>query len=57
MLTFVVTGGRDEIAPPGMVAPLLSGWNPEARMEIIPEADHFYGGCLDRLQTLLSDQL
>jgi len=57
MLTFVVTGGRDEIAPPGMVAPLIAGWNPEARMEIIPEADHFYGGCLDRLRDLISDQL
>lgn len=57
MLTFVVTGGRDEIAPPGMVAPLITGWNPEARMEIIPEADHFYGGCLDRLRALVSDQL
>jgi len=57
MLTFVVTGGRDEIAPPGMVVPLIAGWNPEARMEIIPEADHFYGGCLDRLRDLISDQL
>jgi len=57
MLTFVVTGGRDEIAPPGMVAPLITGWNPEARMEIIPEADHFYSGCLDRLGDLISNQL
>jgi len=57
MLTFVVTGGRDEIAPPAMVAPLITGWNPAARMEIIPDADHFYGGCLDRLRALVSDQL
>jgi len=75
MLTFVVTGGRDEIAPPGgrdeiappggrdeiappgIVAPLITGWNPEARMEIIPEADHFYSGCLDRLGDLISNQL
>jgi len=56
-LTFVMTGGRDEIAPPGMVAPLMTSWNPEARMEIIPDADHFYGGCLDRLHALVSDQL
>jgi alpha/beta superfamily hydrolase len=56
-LTFVVTGGRDEIAPPDRVAPLLPVWNPTAKMEIIPEADHFYGGCLDRLTALVSAQL
>ena len=43
-LRLVVTGGRDDIAPPGLVEPLLAGWNPAAEMDIIPEADHFYGG-------------
>jgi uncharacterized protein len=49
-LRFVVTGSLDDIAPPGMVAALLPGWTPDARMEIIPDADHFYSGCLDRLE-------
>ncbi len=48
-LRWVVTGERDEIAPPGMVEPLRQEWNPEAVMDIVPNADHFYGGCLDRL--------
>jgi uncharacterized protein len=53
-LRFVVTGSRDDIAPPGLVAPLLPGWNPDAEMVIIPDADHFYGGCLDRLKERVS---
>jgi hypothetical protein len=53
-LRFVVTGGRDDIAPPGVVEPLLPRWNPDAEMGIIPDADHFYGGCLDRLKERVS---
>lgn len=53
-LRFVVTGGRDDIAPPGMVEPLLPGWNPNAAMDIIPDADHFYGGCFDQLKERVS---
>jgi len=53
-LRFVVTGSRDDIAPPGMVEPLLPGWNPDAKMDIIPDADHFYGGCFDRLKEMVS---
>jgi alpha/beta superfamily hydrolase len=53
-LRFVVTGSRDDIAPPGLVEPLLPGWNPDAEMDIIPDADHFYGGCCDRLKERVS---
>jgi alpha/beta superfamily hydrolase len=53
-LKYVVTGGRDEIAPPAMVRPMLAGWQPDAGIEVIPEADHFYGGCLDRLREMIS---
>ncbi len=53
-LRFVVTGERDDIAPPGMVEPLVPGWNPDAKMDIIPDADHFYGGCFDRLKEVVS---
>ncbi len=52
-LKFVVTGGLDEIAPPEMVEALLPDWNPRADLHLIPEADHFYGGCFERLQTLI----
>jgi len=42
-LTLVITGDRDEFAPPAAIARLLPEWNPAARLEIIAGADHFYG--------------
>ena len=56
-LKYVVTGGRDEIAPPGRVARLLPVWNPGAKMDVIPEADHFYSGCFDTLKTTIGSIL
>jgi alpha/beta superfamily hydrolase len=54
-LRFVVTGSRDEIAPPVMVEPMVPVWNADAKLGIIANADHFYGGCYDRLkETVLS---
>lgn len=56
-LKFVVTGGRDDIAPPGMVKPLLPGWNPDAQMDIIRDADHFYSGCFEQLKASIGSFL
>ena len=54
-LKFVVTGSRDDIAPPSMVEPMVPDWNTDAKFSIIADADHFYGGCYDRLkETVLS---
>ncbi len=53
-LYLVVAGDRDEIAPIGKIRRLLAKWNPGARLEIIAGADHFYGGCLQQLQQLLT---
>jgi alpha/beta superfamily hydrolase len=53
-LNLVVTGSRDDIAPPGKINQLLPTWNPEARLEIIEGADHFYGEYLDRLKAVLA---
>lgn len=52
-LRLVVTGSRDDIAPPGIVEKLIPQWNPEARFEILEGADHFYSGYVDRLMNLL----
>lgn len=49
-LSLIVTGGRDEIAPPAMIAGYRSAWNPEAAFEVIPGADHFYTGFLKTLE-------
>ena len=52
-LKLVVTGSRDDIAPPDMIEPLLPEWNAAAAFGVIPKADHFYGGCHDRLREMV----
>lgn len=54
-LDTVIAGDRDEFGPPDLVKKLVPEWNPDARCEIIPGADHFYGGCLDRLRAILAE--
>ena len=54
LLKFVITGSRDDIAPVDAVKKMLPIWNPDARFEIIDGADHFYGGYLEQLESLLS---
>jgi alpha/beta superfamily hydrolase len=53
-LRLIVTGGRDEFAPADRIRPLHAQWNPAARFEVIPQADHFYSGCHDQLAERLS---
>jgi hypothetical protein len=53
-LALVVTGNRDDIAPPNSVNHCLRTWNPSAQFEIIPGADHFYSMHLDRLTDILA---
>ena len=49
-LSLIVTGDRDEIAPPAMIAGYRSAWNPTAAFAVIPGADHFYTGFLETLE-------
>jgi len=53
-LKFVVTGNRDDIAPADVIEKMISTWNPNARFEVIDGADHFYGGYLNQLESVLS---
>jgi alpha/beta superfamily hydrolase len=52
-LKFVVTGNRDDIAPANVIEKMISTWNPDARFEVIDGADHFYGGYLKQLESVL----
>ncbi|MGD9278331.1 MAG: alpha/beta hydrolase [Desulfobacterales bacterium] len=54
VLRFVITGSRDDIAPADAVKKMLPTWNPNARFEIVDGADHFYGGYLGQLESVLS---
>ena len=56
-LKLVVTGSRDDIAPPDRIRALLPTWNPDAQFEIIDGCDHFYSGQLDNLQAILTSFL
>ena len=56
-LKLVVTGSRDDIAPPHQIRNLLPTWNPDAQFKIIEGCDHFYIGYLDQLRSILTGYL
>ncbi len=53
-LQLVVTGARDDIAPPDAIRRLLPSWGRCVALEIIDGADHFYGGRLEALKRVLA---
>jgi alpha/beta superfamily hydrolase len=57
MLSTVVAGSRDEIAPPDLIRPLISQWNPDARIDVIDGADHFFFGCFDEITRRLARRM
>jgi hypothetical protein len=56
-LTLVLTGSRDDIAPPDMLQRLVPIWNPAAALDIVPGADHFFALHLETLGKALRDAL
>lgn len=56
-LKLVITGSRDEIAPDQMIKSKLLSWNPDAQLEIIRGADHFYFGFMDELKSVLTSKI
>ena len=53
-LQLIVTGGRDEIAPPRMVSDYRDQWNRTAALEVFPDADHFYAGHFKALEDTIA---
>jgi alpha/beta superfamily hydrolase len=53
----IVTGEKDDIAPQGMVQAAINRWAIHPQFEVIQGCDHFYTGCLPRLNTILLDYL
>jgi|SRR3989339_673786 len=53
----IVTGGNDEIAPPQLISRHIKRWGIHPRFDILDHCDHFYSGCLQRLETRLMDYL
>lgn len=56
-LKLVVTGSRDDIAPPALIQKVLPEWNSAAEFEIVDSADHFYSGRLNELEVVLQATL
>jgi len=56
-LRLIVTGSRDDIAPPDLIETSYHGWNTEAQFEVISGADHFYLGYIDKLEAILTAYL
>ncbi len=52
-LKLIVTGSHDYIAPSTLIEKVLPQWNPEAKLEIIAGADHFYAGYWQALTSRL----
>ena len=53
-LKLVITGSEDEIAPKELIRKLLPTWNPDAAVEVIQGADHFYFGFNNELGNALN---
>jgi len=48
-----VTGRLDDYAPPGLVEPAIKKWNSDCALKIIDHTDHFYGGYIKKLESIL----
>lgn len=53
-LRLVVTGSRDEMAPPEAIRQMLPTWNPSARLDVIDGSDHFYSRRIRQLEDVLA---
>lgn len=56
-LKLVVTGSRDDIAPPEAIRQILPSWNPVAHFEIIDGSDHFYSGYTQPLEDVIDKHI
>lgn len=54
-LKLVVTGSRDEYAPPDVVEKLVHTWNQDSAFSIINGADHFFFGYTDKLFKIIQN--
>jgi alpha/beta superfamily hydrolase len=53
----VIAGDRDSFAPLDLLRNQIPRWHPSGRLHVLPGADHFYQGALDRLDHLLETVL
>jgi len=56
-LKLVVTGSRDEFAPPELVEQLVQTWNPDSAFTVINGADHFFFGHAEKLTEIIQNNI
>ncbi len=56
-IKLIISGERDDIAPPEMIQAFLPGWNNDSAFHTIKEADHFYGGQTGEIEAIVLDFL
>lgn len=56
-IQLIITGSRDDIAPPDMIRKMLPGWNKDSDLHIIQGADHFYRDETDEIEGIVADFL
>jgi uncharacterized protein len=56
-LSLVVAGDRDDFAPVLALQTACRRWNPQAALEIVPGADHFFGGAWRTLEETIAAHL
>lgn len=56
-LDLVVCGDQDAFAPSSMLGPAVRQWHHQARLEFIPQCDHFYSNGLRSLRARLTAHL
>ena len=56
-IQLIITGSRDDIAPPDMIQKMLPKWNKDSAFHIIQGADHFYWGETGEIESIVGDFL
>jgi hypothetical protein len=56
-IELVIVGARDEFAPADQVSRIVHTWNPQARLRVVADADHFYGRATSEIETVLDQYL
>ena len=53
----MITGSRDDIAPPASIKNLFDDCDTDAELTILDGADHFYSGHMQQLESAISDAI
>lgn len=54
-LNSVITGDKDDIAPPAEIRGMIRNWNPAAQMYVLKDCDHFFSSSLEELESIMAD--